>query len=97
MNYIGSKFKLSSFLQDSIKEKLQKFKEKSLKDLIFCDLFAGTATVGKIFKTQVKQVISNDKDFLEPLKPRPPAELHAIAFPISSVTVTIVLLKLALI
>ncbi len=63
MNYIGSKFKLSSFLQDSIKEKLQKFKEKSLKDLIFCDLFAGTATVGKIFKTQVKQVISNDKEY----------------------------------
>ena len=34
-------------------------------------------------------------DFLAPLKPSPPAEAHETAFPIRSVIVTIVLLKVA--
>ena len=62
MNYIGSKFKLSSFLFKSIDETL-KAKNKALKDCVFCDIFAGTSVVGKLFKPKVKQIISNDKEF----------------------------------
>ncbi|WP_026944433.1 DNA adenine methylase [Helicobacter rodentium] len=63
MNYIGSKFKLSHFLQTSIESALQKANAKPLKDSIFCDMFAGTAVVGRLFKAQVKQIISNDKEY----------------------------------
>lgn len=63
MNYIGSKFKLSRFLQTSIESTLQKAHTKPLKDSIFCDMFAGTAAVGRLFKTQVKQIISNDREY----------------------------------
>ncbi|HEF3421769.1 TPA: DNA adenine methylase [Campylobacter jejuni] len=62
MNYIGSKFKLSSFLFKSIDEVL-KVKNQVLKDCIFCDIFAGTSAVGKLFKSKVKQIIANDKEF----------------------------------
>jgi len=56
MNYIGSKHKLSSFIQKSIKEVVG----DDLSGLIFCDLFAGTGIVGRNFKPLVKQVIAND-------------------------------------
>lgn len=62
MNYIGSKFKLAPFLQTSIESTLEKYRAKQLRDSIFCDIFSGTAAVGRLFKTQVKQVISNDKE-----------------------------------
>jgi len=57
MNYIGSKFRLLDFLANHIKS------NKKLKDCIFCDLFSGTAAVGKFFKTKVKQIIANDKEY----------------------------------
>ena len=64
MNYIGSKFTLSSFLEESIKETLKEnLKENNSKPLsenIFCDLFTGTAAVSKIFKNQVNKIIAND-------------------------------------
>lgn len=63
MNYIGSKVKLCSFLQTSIESTLQKANAKPLKDSIFCDLFAGTSAVGRLFKKQVKQIISNDREY----------------------------------
>ncbi|WP_270978332.1 DNA adenine methylase [Campylobacter helveticus] len=63
MNYIGSKFKLRSFLQQSIESTLKNYNAKPLKDSIFCDMFAGTGAVGRIFKSKVKQVISNDKEY----------------------------------
>lgn len=63
MNYIGSKFKLRSFLQEGIEKTLKNSKFKPLKDCIFCDLFAGTGAVGRAFKSKVKQVISNDKEY----------------------------------
>lgn len=50
MNYIGSKFKLSHFLQTSIESTLQKAHTKPLKDSIFCDMFDGTAVVGRLLK-----------------------------------------------
>ena len=55
MNYIGSKFKLSSFLVESISDTVGDLEEK-----VFCDIFAGTGIVGRTFKPLVKTVIAND-------------------------------------
>ncbi len=59
MNYIGSKYKLSDFIKTSV----QTIVGDSLKDKVFCDLFAGTGIVGRNFKTSVKQVIANDLEY----------------------------------
>ncbi|MFA5298580.1 MAG: DNA adenine methylase [Lutibacter sp.] len=59
MNYIGSKHKLSSFLKDAIIETVG----SDLSNLVFCDLFAGTGSVGRTFKPIVKQIIANDIEF----------------------------------
>ncbi|MFO7674595.1 MAG: DNA adenine methylase [Lutibacter sp.] len=59
MNYIGSKHKLSSFLKDAIINTVG----SDLSNLVFCDLFAGTGSVGRTFKPLVKQVIANDVEF----------------------------------
>ena len=59
MNYIGSKYKLSDFIQTSVR----KVAGEDLSALVFCDLFAGTGTVGRTFKPMVKKVISNDVEF----------------------------------
>lgn len=59
MNYIGSKFKLSDFIFESIKERVS----KPLNECVFCDLFAGTGAVGKAFKGKVKKIIANDREF----------------------------------
>lgn len=63
MNYIGSKLKLLPFLQHSIESTLKKHNAKPLQDSVFCDLFAGSGAVGRAFKSKVKQVISNDKEY----------------------------------
>jgi len=55
MNYIGSKFKLSSWIEDEVK----KVVGDDLPQKIFCDIFAGTGIVGRTFKKSVKKVISN--------------------------------------
>ena len=59
MNYIGSKHKLSDFIKQSVYSVLG----NDLSDKIFCDLFAGTGIVGRNFKSEVKQVISNDIEY----------------------------------
>jgi len=59
MNYIGSKYKLSNFILDTISNVVG----NSLDELIFCDIFAGTGIVGRTFKDKVKKVISNDIEF----------------------------------
>lgn len=56
MNYIGSKFKLSSWIEDEVK----KVVGHDLSEKVFCDIFAGTGIVGRTFKSDVKKVISND-------------------------------------
>ena len=56
MNYIGSKFKLSSWIRDEI----CKVVGNDLSQKIFCDIFAGTGIVGRTFKAYVKKVIAND-------------------------------------
>lgn len=59
MNYIGSKHKLSSFISETV----TKVVGEDLSSQVFCDLFAGTGIVGRIFKPRVKQVISNDVEY----------------------------------
>lgn len=59
MNYIGSKNKLSPWIQTIISN----YVSGDLKDLVFCDLFAGTGIIGRRFKPLVKKVISNDVEF----------------------------------
>jgi len=56
MNYIGSKFKLASFL----KKEITNVVGDDLSQKVFCDIFAGTGIVGRTFKKDVKKVISND-------------------------------------
>ncbi|MDR2341803.1 MAG: DNA adenine methylase [Campylobacteraceae bacterium] len=56
MNYIGSKVKLSQWIKDEITQRVN----GTLYDKVFCDIFAGTGTIGRIFKKFVKKVISND-------------------------------------
>lgn len=63
MNYIGSKFTLSSFLEENIKQTIKENDSKNLSECIFCDLFTGTAAVSKIFKNQVSKIIANDKEY----------------------------------
>jgi adenine-specific DNA-methyltransferase len=59
MNYIGSKHKLSSFIKSTITDVVG----TDLSQKIFCDIFAGTGIIGRIFKTYVKQVIANDIEY----------------------------------
>ncbi len=59
MNYIGSKYKLSPF----IKETIYAVSGNNLSSKVFCDLFAGTGIVGRAFKQEVKKVISNDLEY----------------------------------
>ena len=58
MNYIGSKYKLSSWIEQVITNKAGNISNK-----IFCDLFAGTGIIGRVFKKRVKSVIANDIEF----------------------------------
>lgn len=61
MNYIGSKYTLSSFIEKIIKDILSlNHDEREWKELIFADLFAGTGIVGENFKKLGCTVISND-------------------------------------
>jgi len=59
MNYIGSKYKLSDFINTTIRSVVG----NDLSDKIFCDIFAGTGIVGRNFKKSVKKVIANDFEY----------------------------------
>ena len=56
MRYIGSKLRLTNFIESSIK----KYCGEDLSDKVFCDIFAGTGAVGRTFSPMVKKVIAND-------------------------------------
>ena len=58
MNYIGSKYKLSNFIKSEVRKVVGEIKDK-----VFCDLFAGTGAIGRVFKTESKKVIANDIEF----------------------------------
>lgn len=57
MNYIGSKYSLLDFLQETIAE-FTGLNENS--EYVFADLFAGTGVVGAKYKSRGCHVISND-------------------------------------
>jgi adenine-specific DNA-methyltransferase len=59
MNYIGSKHKLGDFIKTTVKEVVG----PDLSNMVFCDLFAGTGSVGRNFKTLVKSVVANDVEY----------------------------------
>jgi adenine-specific DNA-methyltransferase len=59
MHYIGSKTKLIEFLKSEMKNVVG----NDLSRMVFCDLFAGTGTVGRAFKNDVKRIISNDLEY----------------------------------
>jgi len=59
MNYIGSKYKLSDFINTTIHSVVG----NDLSEKIFCDIFAGTGIVGRNFKKTVKKVIANDFEY----------------------------------
>lgn len=56
LNYIGSKKQLLSWIEETINSHLS----KPFSQTVFCDLFAGTHSVGKHFSKKVRKVISND-------------------------------------
>ena len=57
MNYIGSKYSLLDFIEETISE-VTGYKDGE--DYIFADLFAGTGVVGQTYKNKGCTVISND-------------------------------------
>ncbi len=59
MNYIGSKLKLSSWIDEVVRQTVG----ADLNDKIFCDIFAGTGIVGRTFKLHVKKIIANDLEY----------------------------------
>lgn len=59
MNYIGSKHKLSDFIKDTIYQIVG----NDLDEMTFCDLFAGTGSVAKNFKAEVKKIICSDIEY----------------------------------
>ncbi|MBP5229773.1 MAG: DNA adenine methylase [Bacteroidales bacterium] len=59
MNYIGSKYSLLPFIEETISSLVG----TDLSGIVFCDLFAGTGIVGRAFKPRVKKVISNDWEY----------------------------------
>ncbi|MGB0788413.1 MAG: DNA adenine methylase [Marinirhabdus sp.] len=59
MNYIGSKLLLSDFIFSTVSNTVG----GALGHLVFCDLFAGTGSVGRLFKPHVKKCIANDVEY----------------------------------
>ncbi|MDO4827482.1 MAG: DNA adenine methylase [Bacteroidia bacterium] len=59
MNYIGSKYSLLPFLESTIGDVVG----SDLRDMVFCDIFAGTGVVGRSFKPKVRKVIANDREY----------------------------------
>lgn len=57
MNYIGSKYSLLPFL-DEVYRKISDGDEQ-----LFCDIFAGTAAVGRHFKRRGLRIIANDLQY----------------------------------
>ncbi|MGG7468659.1 DNA adenine methylase [Chryseobacterium arthrosphaerae] len=59
MNYLGSKIRLSGFIYNEVSN----MTGHNLGDRSFCDLFAGTGTVGNIFHSKVKSIVYNDREY----------------------------------
>ena len=59
MNYIGSKQRVSAFIKESIVGTVG----EDLSQKVFCDMFAGTGIIGRVFKKDVKKIIANDLEY----------------------------------
>ena len=55
MNYIGSKFSILSYIDEVIEDFIE-----PKKNIVFCDIFAGTGVVSKYFKEKGYNIIAND-------------------------------------
>ena len=60
MNYIGSKLSILDYIDETIQD-FTKIDQNE--NVIFCDIFAGTSSVGKYFKNKGYNVISNDIEY----------------------------------
>lgn len=58
MNYIGSKYKLSDFIINTIEKTTGNLENK-----VFAELFAGTGIISRKLKTRVKKIIVNDIEY----------------------------------
>lgn len=58
MNYIGSKYSILSYIDEVIEDFV-----KPKKNIVFCDIFAGTGVVSKYFKEKGYNIISNDIEY----------------------------------
>ena len=58
INYIGSKYKLLPFLEETIRGV-----SGDLQDKVFCDLFSGTGIVSRHFEPICNKIISNDIEY----------------------------------
>ena len=58
MNYIGSKYSILSYIDEVIEDFTQ-----LNKNVVFCDIFAGTGVVSKYFKEKGYNIIANDIQF----------------------------------
>jgi len=58
LNYIGSKYKLINFIDETINN----FIDKKIENKIFGDLFSGTSYVGYYYKQKNNFIISNDTE-----------------------------------
>lgn len=56
VNYIGSKASILEYINETIKD----FVKPIDNNLVLCDIFSGTASVGKFFKKKGYNIISND-------------------------------------
>ena len=59
MNYIGSKFSILDFIDDTIDD----FVKPQNNNMVLCDIFSGTASVGKYFKKKGYTIIANDIEY----------------------------------
>lgn len=59
MNYIGSKFSILDFIDETIND----FVKPKNNNIVLCDIFSGTGTVGKYFKKKGYTIISNDIEY----------------------------------
>lgn len=59
MNYIGSKLSILDFIDETIED----FVNLDKNDIVFCDIFSGTAIVGRYFKKKGYSIIANDIEY----------------------------------
>lgn len=59
MNYIGSKLSILDYIDNTICD----FAKIKSEEITFCDIFAGTSSVGKYFKNKGYNIISNDIEY----------------------------------